>query len=197
MTSPGEPWSQFTRDPRDPQVSALRASDQDRSVAAQVLAEAYADGRLDRSEHDERSELVTGARTLGELAPPLLDLVAPAAPAGATTRDGSLVRASTSDLEELAHRAWQHKRREALFGFLGPSLVCTAIWFATCWGDGGFEPYFFWPGFVMIATLLNVLRTVFSRSEIVEREVHRLEKRRAKELRVEELRARPEEPPAS
>jgi hypothetical protein len=178
MTGPADVWASFTRDPRDPQYAALRASDQDRLVAQQVLADAYADGRLDREEYDERSDQVRGSRTLGELGPLLLDLVAPP-----PVTDGSLARATDADLQRLAERAWRGKRREAVFSFIGASLVTSAIWLATSFAKGKFDPYFFWPAFVIVFSFLNVVRTVGSRSEIVEGEVRRLRKRQAKELR--------------
>lgn len=171
-------WSSFAYDPRDPQFAPLRASDRDRSLAQQVLADAYADGRLDRGEYDERSDRAAQVRMLGDLGPLLFDLVAPPPPTGR-----SLVRASRSDLEVMAERAWRAKRREAAYSFLGASLVSTAIWFATSWGDGGFEPYFFWPAFVIVLSFLNLVRTATSRADIVESEVRRLERRREKELR--------------
>lgn len=173
-----EVWSSFTRDPRDRQHQALRASDQDRLLVQQVLADAYADGRLDREEFDERSEAARTVRTLGDIDPLLKDLVAPR-PAPTS----SLAHATRADLERLAHRHWQAKRREAVFSFLGASTVTTAIWFLTSWGEGGFDPYFFWPAFVIVFSLLHLIRTAASRQDIVEDEVKRLEKRQAKELR--------------
>ena len=173
-----EVWSSFTRDPRDPRCAPLRASDHDRIVVQGVLDEAYADGRLDRAEYDERTGQVATVRTLGDVQPLLRDLVAPPAPGA-----GSLVHATGSDLERIAHRTWQAKRREAVFTFLGASLVTTAIWFATSFHDGSFDPYFFWPAFVIAFSLLNLVRTASSRREIVEGEVRRLEKKRQKEQR--------------
>lgn len=174
-----EVWSSFSHDPRDPRSAPLRASDHDRTVVQTVLDEAYADGRLDRAEYDERSERVSGLRLLGDVDGLLSDLVArrPADPSR------SLARASHQDLERLAQRAWQDKRREATFSFLGASLVTTAIWFATSFGDGDFDPYFFWPAFVIVFSLLHLIRIASSRREIVENEVRRLEKRRDKEQR--------------
>ena len=173
-----EVWAEFTRDPRDRAHQALRASDHDRLLVQQVLADAYADGRLAREEFDERNDAARTVRTLGDIDPLLKDLVAPR-PA---TSD-SLVRATRSDLERLAHKHWLAKRREAALSFAGLSTVTTTIWFLTCWGSGGFDPYFFWPAFVIVFSLLNLIRTVASRQEIVENEVRRLEKRQAKELR--------------
>lgn len=173
-----EVWSEFTHDPRDSRYAPLRASDHDRSVVQVALDEAYADGRLDRQEYDQRSEQGTRVRVLGDALPLLQDLVAPPAPATAT-----LAHLSPGELSAMAERHWHAKRREAAFSFLGASLVTTAIWFATSWGDGGFEPYFFWPGIVIVLSLLNFIRTAASHREIVENEIKRLEKQRAKQLR--------------
>jgi Domain of unknown function (DUF1707) len=171
-----EVWSSFTHDPRDAQFHAIRASDQDRASVEQALSEAYAEGRLDREEFDQRGEAARAARTMGDIQPLLQDLV-PARPTG------SLVPASRTDLEQLAQRHWQAKRREAVFSFLGASSVTTAIWFATSWGPHGFHPYFFWPVFVIVFSLLHLVRTVASRQDIVDGELRRLERRREKELR--------------
>ena len=52
----------------------MRASDADRDRVAEALREAYAEGRLDVDEHNERIDLVYKAKTLGELSPLLSDL---------------------------------------------------------------------------------------------------------------------------
>ena len=178
MNGPAEVWSSFTYDPRDPRYAPLRASDQDRAVVHQVLAEAYADGRLNREEFDERSARVDQTRALGDLRIALDDLVAPP-----PSTERSLAHASRSELEVLAEKAWRTKRREAAFSFFGASLITTAIWFATCFGGDGFNPYFFWPGFVIAFSLLHLVRVAGSHGEIVETEVRRLEKKKSKEQR--------------
>lgn len=173
-----EVWSSFTHDPRDRRYAGIRASDQDRAIVLQVLGEAYADGRLDRDEYDDRSARVGSVRVLGDVNPLLSDLVA-----ARVSGDLDLRRASRTDLEVIAERHFRFKRREAAFSFLGASLITTAIWFATCWGGDGFDPYFFWPGFVIAITLLNLVRTAASHAEIVDTEVRRLERKRDKEQR--------------
>ena len=182
-----EVWSSFTHDPRDNRYAGIRASDQDRVMVQLALDEAYADGRLTRDEHEQRSELATRVRVLGDLNPLLLDLIAPPVSASQT-----LALASRQELEARAEKAWLVRRREAVYSFLGPSLITTAIWFATSWRDGSFQPYFFWPGFVIVFTLLHLVRTWTRHDEIVEEEVRRLEKKRTKELRY---RPRPGFPP--
>jgi hypothetical protein len=176
-------WSSFDHDPRQPANAGLRASDRDRDVIRTVLASAYADGRLDREEFDERSELVTSARTLGDLPPVIADLV----PVRTLVRpqSGSLVDASPADLHRLAEAHWLSERRNAIVGFFGASLVCWAIWLATSW-EGGFEPYFPWPLIVMAASLANVVRTQVTKADAIRDEVRRLEKKQAKQLKAKE-----------
>lgn len=174
-----EVWSSFSHDPRDARCAPLRASDHDRTVVQTVLDEAYADGRLDRCEYDERTQRAGSLRLLGDVHGLLGDLVAQRPP----TVGRSLAQASSSDLERMAQRTWRTKRREAAFSFLGASTVTTAIWFATCLRHGTFDPYFFWPAFVIAFSLLHLVRTASSRREIVENEVRRLEKRREKDQR--------------
>ena len=144
-----------------------------------VLDEAYADGRLDPEEYAERTDRVAGLRLLGDVHRLLGDLVAQRPPAPGR----SLAHATSGDLERIALRTWQTRRREAVFSFLGASTLTTAIWFATCFGDGGFEPYFFWPVFVIAFSLLHLVRTASSRREIVESEVRKLERKREKDQR--------------
>jgi hypothetical protein len=170
----GDVWGSFAHDPRDPAVASLRASDADREVIHGVLAEAFADGRLDRAEYDERSSAVLDARTLGELPPVVADLV-PALPARTAGGRVPLVAATSSDLERRALEHWEDERRNAFFGFLGPTVICWTIWVATSRG-------FPWPAIVMAATLFNFLRVVAGKREIVASEVRRLERKQAKEL---------------
>ena len=64
-------------DPR-PELS-LRASDADRETYVKVLREAYAEGRLDGEEYEERMDAAYRARTYGDLLPLLADLPTTAA----------------------------------------------------------------------------------------------------------------------
>ncbi len=66
---------------RRPGPMELRASDADREKYAGVLREAYAEGRLDPSEYDDRLDRAMRARTYAELAALVTDLPAmPGAP---------------------------------------------------------------------------------------------------------------------
>ena len=63
-------------EPSREQHPDLRASDADRQRVAEVIREAYAEGRLTYDEHSERIDRALTARTLGELVPLTADLPA-------------------------------------------------------------------------------------------------------------------------
>jgi Domain of unknown function (DUF1707) len=164
-----DPWASFQHDPRDPAVAPLRASDADRDVIHGVLADAFADGRLDRDEYDERSGSVLAARTLGELPPLVSDLVPnrPLLPARVP-----LAAASSSELQKRAVEKWRRERREALFGFLGALIFFGALAAFT-------TP---WVLVVPLLALIRAVRTLSSKGEIIASELKRLERKQAKEL---------------
>jgi hypothetical protein len=170
----GDVWGSFAHDPRDPAVASLRASDADREVIHGVLAEAFADGRLEREEYDERSTSVLAARTLGDL-PPLVADPVPALPARTSSGRVPLRAATSADIQRRALEHWEDERRNAFFGFVGPTVICWTIWAATSRG-------FPWPAIVMAVTFINFLRVAVSKREVVASEVRRLERRQAKEL---------------
>jgi hypothetical protein len=62
-------------------VPAIRASDQERDQAVQRLQTAFAEGRLDDREFDERMRAALAASTRADLAPLFADLPGAAAPA--------------------------------------------------------------------------------------------------------------------
>jgi hypothetical protein len=171
-------WSAFAHDPRDPAHSRLRAGDADRFTAVHLLAEAYAEGRLDLEEHDQRADLVRDARLLGELVPLLDDLVPRlSAPQG-------LVRATPAELRARAEQEWASDRRQAVLGFLAPSLICWAVYATLAWGESPADWQLPWPLIVTVVTFLNVLRVHVAREDIVASELASLEKKRAKEARA-------------
>jgi hypothetical protein len=165
------PWDEFTLDPRRPDAAALRASDSDREVVHRVLADGYAEGRLTKDEHDERTSRAGAAKTLGELPPIIADLVP------------SVVRSAPADLHARAVESWQSQRRQALLGlFLGPSLVCWVIWLLTSFDGTHFHPYFPWPIFISFAALMRVSQLTINKREVIAREQAKLEKRELKAL---------------
>jgi hypothetical protein len=173
MSDPGQVWSLFTLDPRQPEYAHLRASDTDRNVVHQVLADAFADGRLDRDEFESRSADASAAKTLGELVGPVDGLV-PTSSVPARRTSGSVM--SDAELEQRALEAWQRSRREAVWGLISISAVTWVIW-AVFTRDA--IP---WPLFVMVATFLNLLKTLVRRNDMIADERRRLEKKRQREI---------------
>jgi hypothetical protein len=162
-------WPRFEHDPRDPAYAGMRASDRDRAVVHDALAEAYAQGRIDRDELDERTTQVDTAKTYADLVPPLHDLTVDAAVPAVSI-------SSRPDLEHQAEGYYKEKRSEAIMGFLIPNLICWAIWYMT--GHDGF----IWPIFVLIPTLGNLVRVTASKQSIVDGRVEKLARKQAKAL---------------
>lgn len=162
-------WGRFEHDPRDPAYAGMRASDRDRAVVHDALAEAYAEGRIDRDELDERSSQVEAAKTYGALVMPLSDLAVDAAVPAVS-------RESRAELERQARAKYREELGEAFMGVLIPNLICWAIWWMT--GHDGFV----WPVFVLIPTVGNFVRVLASRQAMVERRVDKLERRQARAL---------------
>ena len=165
--SSGSLWRRFEHDPRDPAYSGMRASDRDRAVVHDVLAEAYAEGRLDRDELDERTTVVDAAKTYADLVPPLRDLTVDAAV--------SVTLVSRPDLQRQAEGYYREKLGEAFMGFLIPNLIVWTIWFFT-------HQSFPWPVFVLIPTAGNLVRVISSKQSIIDARVEKLERRQAKAL---------------
>jgi hypothetical protein len=166
-------WERFEQDPRAPGSSRLRASDRDRDVVLDVLAQAYADGRLDRDEHDARSSAVASTKVLGDMVPLLEDLVPAALPA---TDPVAASRAATTDARAEAVRRWSRDRREALTGLVGLSLITWTVWAVTMWG--GFP----WPLFPTLAAAVNLLRIQLQKQDLIEERERKILKREAKAL---------------
>ena len=177
----GDVWGAFAHDPRDPAAAPLRASDADREVIHGVLAEAFATGRLDRSEYDERSSTVLSARTLGDLPPIVADLV-PNLPARTSSGRVPLVAATSADIQRRAEEHWHDERRNAFFGFVGPTLICWIIYLSYAGITPSFGESFPWPLIVTVVTFLNLLKTATNHEQIVASEVKRLERKQAKEI---------------
>ncbi|MGO1397243.1 MAG: DUF1707 SHOCT-like domain-containing protein [Brevibacterium yomogidense] len=87
-------WSRFRLDPR--LHTRLRAADEDRDIVRECLGEAFADGRLDRDEFDERLAAVGEARLLGDLLDSLSDLVLYARPIDPDSDEGRALDRGTA-----------------------------------------------------------------------------------------------------
>lgn len=170
MTDDDQVWSAFSRDPRDPGEATLRASDADRDVVHRMLAEAYADGRIDRLELDARTADTESARTLGDLLAPMQGLVS-------ARPQHRREMTSPAELDRRAVEAWRKDRREALWGLISTSAIVWTIWLVIS-GVGSFP----WPLFVSLAVALNLGKVQLQRASIVAQHRAKLEKRERKEI---------------
>jgi len=163
-------WGSFRLDPRQSDNASMRASDADREIVRVVLSDAYADGRLNREEYDERLGTLYESRTLGQL-PALVNDLEPLD--GPATASAVPAARPDADLRTRAARKWRKDVEESFVGFLIPSIICVVIWIAATGGS------FFWPVFPMLFLGLNLIRTVAQRESIIDREVVRLEEQAA------------------
>ena len=174
----GDLWASFQHDPRDPAVAPLRASDADRNVVHGVLTDAFADGRLDREEYDDRTAATLQARTLGELPALVADLVPDRPLLASSSPRVPLVAASSTDIQKRAEDKWREDRA-GLHGFcrLGRAHLGDLA------RDGlGRLDDFPWPLIVNAVAFMNVVRVAANRGDIVADEVQRLERKQAKAI---------------
>jgi len=119
-----------------------RASDADRSRAAERLATALSEGRLDVAEFDERTRRALAATTLGDLAPLTADLPV-------TAVDRTAVKKEVD-----------RKKIRAEWGYwAGGAVIMTGVWGVASVTQG--ELKFFWPlaplviwGLVLLAEMI-------------------------------------------
>lgn len=104
---------------------SIRASDQDRESAAELLSEAYAVGRLNRAELDERAAAAYSAKTWGELRDLTADLPPSAARTGLPARRGS----RRAELRLIALMIWSFVLPLGS-GLAGP-VSPVAVWVVT------------------------------------------------------------------
>jgi hypothetical protein len=116
----------------------LRISDQERDGVMEELREHTVAGRLTAEELDERLDAVYAAKTRADLDALRADL-----PVSSAAAKRALVARRSHLRRRLAQEAG---------GSLTASVVCVAVWIAA--GAGGS----FWPIWVIIFTLLPVLR---------------------------------------
>ena len=147
----------------------MRATDADRDVVLDVLRDAFVDGRLSQTEHDQRSGAALECRTIGEIAPLVSDLVA----AGT-----SPVRAtSAGTVHEQAVAKYRRDLRDSRNGWIFVSVLTVGIWAATSGFGAG--AYFFWPVFPILGVGIGYLSTrLNAESRIEDIEEKLLEKRK-------------------
>jgi hypothetical protein len=173
-----EVWTRFAHDPRRDENAHLRASDRDREIISGVLGDALADGRITMVELDERTDRLAASKTLGELPALIHDLVPEL-----SAELGRVERLATPETRRAeAERRYRAERRNALLGFLYPSLICLAIWAGTDFGG------FFWPIFVIVACAGRPAYLLLSRDDRIDAIERRLERRRTKAIKARERR---------
>lgn len=95
VPQPQEPvWERFTADPRRPRNADVRVGHADRDLVADLLADAYAVGKLDNAEYNERLDRAMEIRTVRELMPLIGDLTVVPAGAGRTAGNGRRIASS-------------------------------------------------------------------------------------------------------
>jgi hypothetical protein len=176
----GDLWASFQHDPRDPAVAPLRASDADRNVVHGILTEAFADGRLDRDEYDERTTATLQARTLGQLPTLVADLVPDRPLLSSSSSRVPLIAASTADIQQRAEEKWREDRRSAFMGFVGSAVVTWAIWVAVNWTE--WSGAFPWPLIINAIAFMNFVRVAGNHRDLVASEVQRLERKQARAI---------------
>ncbi|WP_170219311.1 DUF1707 SHOCT-like domain-containing protein [Nocardioides litoris] len=169
-------WAQFAHDPRQRAHAGLRCSVDDRERIHTVLSEAYADGRLERDELDDRMAATARARTLGELPPLVADLVPLRTPAPRPA--GSLVGVPHDELRRRAEDEWAARRRSALTFLVSAVVVSSALFVAR-----GVEWETPWLALVSLLAVLRVSHLQVGHRDIVATQVRRLEKKQARQQR--------------
>lgn len=141
----------------------MRAADADRDVVLRALGDAYAEGRIDATEFDERTSAVQAARTLGELPAFLADLVPPSNVGPTSMAALTSIPPLTSErVQAEAVRRWEKSRREAFTMWVTVSMICWVVWLAT--NLGGFP----WPLFPMAGTAVPLIGTMVQRKDMIE-----------------------------
>jgi hypothetical protein len=140
-------------EPRPLEPNSMRAGNQDREKVVGLLNSAFAEGRLDVGELEERVASAYRAKTMGELVPLTADLPAQYA--------ASPVRRPTP--QPPARPAGQHHdaaRWAPIGGGLAIFLVNVLIWAAVSIGTG--DLIYFWPIWTAIPLVIAVVGVVAS-----------------------------------
>ena len=103
----------------------LRASDADRQRVADLLGEAYADGRLDLGEFNERINAVWAAKLVGDLAPLTADLGGPPPVVAPTSSGQAMMR--LDDVRPMHTYALMSGRRQSGDWVVPASISAVAI----------------------------------------------------------------------
>jgi hypothetical protein len=132
---------------------SLRAGNADRERVVAHLNGAFAEGRLDVHELDERVAAAYAAKTIGQLRPLTADLPISAAPAPRPAPPPA--RPAPAEPEPVSDR---QGRRAAVAGALGLFLVNVLVWAAVSLGTR--EWVYFWPVWTAIPLVFAVANLV-------------------------------------
>jgi len=130
--------------------SSVRAGHADREKVVGRLNSAFAEGRLDVGELEERVAAAYAAKTLGELVPLTADLPVPHQPAPVTPTRRDAIPARTTGTEG---KPWV-----PVGGMVGVFLLNVLIWAVISVASDD-APYF-WPIWLLIPVFLTVLGAV-------------------------------------
>ena len=135
---------------------SIRAGNADREQVVAQLNTAFAEGRLDVGELDERVAAAYAAKTLGELVPLTADLPVSQAPA---KRSAPPARRAEDRPEHVAGSAAAN-RWAPVGGTFGLFLLNVVIWGVVSLGNG--HPVYFWPIWVAIPFALALISVIAS-----------------------------------
>jgi Domain of unknown function (DUF1707) len=155
---------EMTSNPPPIEPDRIRAGNADRERVVQRLNDAFAEGRLDVHELDERVAAAYAAKTVGELQPLLADLPPPAPGSRRPEKAGATSPApSMPYVPERSRQKGSLARRTLIAHFrtwLGVVMVNIVIWAVVCLGSG--QLVYFWPiwvagpwGAVLLAQLVT------------------------------------------
>jgi hypothetical protein len=135
---------------------SIRAGNADREQVVAQLNAAFAEGRLDVSELDERVKAAYAAKTLGELVPLTADLPVSQPPA----RRSAPPARRPENRPEHAGGSAAANRWAPVGGTFGLFLLNVVIWGAVSLGNG--HPVYFWPIWVAIPFALALISVIAS-----------------------------------
>lgn len=144
----------FSADPFDLKNSSLRAGMRDREELARILSDAYADGKLDDAEYQERLDSALQIKLLGEVRTLVIDLGTPK----------TLMRRRKSPAAA-RQEARQKKRagvREAAVAWVSTTAIVNIVYFMTALA-GGF--YYYWPMWPMLAVTIALIAAIAAKPQ--------------------------------
>lgn len=142
----------FSANPFDVANANLRAGTADREELARILGVAFAEGKLDDTEYEERLDSALQIKLLGEVRTHLIDLGSP---------KELLKRPVTAKEKATELKRVRRKRNAAVVSSLGTwaaiSVLMNVIWLLTTIGTG--DPQYYWPIWPMLGVGIPMIIT--------------------------------------